>query len=104
MNEKDFQNKLDELLLQINDLPEDKRAPLLELAEETKTRHEKIRQTIKSLQDSVDYLRLGVKYLVFDLEATRRENEQLRTMLRGPGANPNINNDHASDNDAEDND
>lgn len=84
MNERDFQNKLDELLLQINDLPEDKRGPLQQLAEETRNRHDKIRDTIKSLQDSVDYLRLGVKYLVFDLEATRRENDQLRNMLRGP--------------------
>lgn len=84
MNERDFQNKLDELLLQINDLPEEKRGQLRQLAEETRSRHEKIRETVKSLQDSVDYLRLGVKYLVFDLEATRRENDQLRTMLRGP--------------------
>jgi len=38
--------------------------------------------TVRSLQDSLDHLRLSVKYLVFDLEATRRENTYLRKMLR----------------------
>jgi hypothetical protein len=35
----------------------------------------------------MDYLRLSIKYLVFDLEATRRENAHLRQMLEEePGA------------------
>ena len=36
-----------------------------------------------SLEETLDYLRLQVKYLVFDLEATRRENMYLRRMLEG---------------------
>jgi hypothetical protein len=40
-----------------------------------------MRKTISSLQESLDYLRLSVKYLVFDLEATRRENEHLRRLI-----------------------
>jgi hypothetical protein len=32
--------------------------------------------------DSLDHLRLQVKYLVFDLEATKRENKYLRKMLQ----------------------
>lgn len=52
-----------------------------------------------SLDSSVDHLRLQVKYLLFDLEATRRENRYLRQMLesrhrRGPdgckGDDPDI--------------
>jgi len=35
----------------------------------------------QSVEDSLDYLRMQVKYLVFDLEATRRENRYLRQML-----------------------
>lgn len=35
-----------------------------------------------SLEDSLDFLRLNVKYLLFDLEATRRENEHLRQLLK----------------------
>jgi len=34
-----------------------------------------------SLTTSLDHLRLQVKYLLFDLEATRRENRYLRQML-----------------------
>lgn len=39
--------------------------------------------SIKSLtvEESIDQLRLQVKYLLFDLEATRRENRYLRQML-----------------------
>ena len=34
---------------------------------------------------SLDHLRLSVKYLVFDLEATRRENQYLRKLLDSSG-------------------
>ena len=34
-----------------------------------------------SVEGSLDYLRLQIKYLLFDLEATRRENRYLRQML-----------------------
>ncbi|HUS93285.1 MAG TPA: hypothetical protein VM695_15615 [Phycisphaerae bacterium] len=34
-----------------------------------------------SVESSLDFLRLQVKYLLFDLEATRRENRYLRQML-----------------------
>ena len=36
---------------------------------------------IDSLQESLDYLRICVKYQLFDLEATRRENKFLRRLL-----------------------
>jgi hypothetical protein len=38
-------------------------------------------QTEADLADSLNQLRLQVKYLLFDLEATRRENRYLRQML-----------------------
>lgn len=81
MNDQDFQNKLGELLDQIEQLPESQRPKLEELAHETRRRHERMRQTLSELQESLDYLRLSVKYLVFDLEATRRENKYLRSLL-----------------------
>lgn len=88
MNEQDFQAKLGELINQINNVPEGERTDLLKLAEETKSRHDRMKKTIGELQDSLDYLRLSVKYLVFDLEATRRENQYLRKLLdRQAGAN-----------------
>ena len=81
MNEHDFQAKLGELIGQIDQLPTEHRDQLHELAQQARERHQKIRQTVRGLQDSLDYLRLSVKYLVFDLEATRRENQYLREML-----------------------
>jgi hypothetical protein len=41
-----------------------------------------VNQSLSSVQESLDYLRLSIKYLVFDLEATRRENGYLRKMLQ----------------------
>ncbi len=81
MNEQDFQQKLSDLIQQIDTLPEGQRGPLSDLARETKDRHERMRKTVADLQESLDYLRLSVKYLVFDLEATRRENDYLRKLI-----------------------
>ncbi len=81
MKENDFNNKLSELLEKIEELPQDQQGRLRALADETKKRHDTIRETVKALQDNLDHLRLSVKYLVFDLEATRRENVYLRNLL-----------------------
>ncbi|HUB23998.1 MAG TPA: hypothetical protein VL992_01115 [Tepidisphaeraceae bacterium] len=81
MDEQDFQKRLAELMGEISTLPASERQKLQDLAEETRLRHEKLRQTVSNLQESLDYLRLSIKYLVFDLEATRRENGYLRKML-----------------------
>jgi len=81
MKENDFQARLANLLEQIETLPESDRPKLAQLATETQSRHQRMKKTIVELQDSLDHLRLSVKYLVFDLEATRRENKYLRNML-----------------------
>jgi len=81
MDENTFQRKLAELVREIDTLPEGEKAKLADLAEETRQRHAKLKQTVTNLQDSIDYLRLSIKYLLFDLEATRRENGYLRKML-----------------------
>ena len=50
-----------------------------------------MKKTLTELQDSLDHLRLTVKYLVFDLEATRRENKYLRQLIdaqEGTGDHP----------------
>ncbi|MEO0630775.1 MAG: transcriptional regulator [Planctomycetota bacterium] len=81
MQQDDFQTQFQKLLEKIEDLPADQRGNLEHLASETKERHQRMKKTISDLQESLDYLRVSVKYLVFDLEATRRENKQLRGML-----------------------
>ncbi len=81
MNEETFQKKLAELVAEIGTLPEEDRERLTTLAEQTRARHEQLKETVGQLQESIDFLRLSIKYMLFDLEATRRENTQLRKML-----------------------
>lgn len=81
MDEQAFQSKLTELMNKINELPEQERPTLQRLAEEAKRRRERIQASVGELQESLDYLRLTIKYLVFDLEATRRENSYLRKLI-----------------------
>ena len=66
---------------EISTLPASERAKLSKIANETRQRHEQLQRTVSGLQESLDYLRLSIKYLVFDLEATRRENAYLRKLL-----------------------
>jgi len=40
-----------------------------------------VHPTAAGVEESIDYLRLQIKYLMFDLEATRRENRYLRQLL-----------------------
>ena len=81
MNETEFQSKLADLMKEISTLPKAERDKLTFLAEKSQQRHQKLRKTVHDLQESLDYLRLAIKYLVFDLEATRRENANLRKLL-----------------------
>ena len=81
MDEGTFQKKLSELVSEIRTLPEQDRAKLAMLAEETRQRHQELKKTVHTLHESIDFLRLSIKYLLFDLEATRRENSYLRKML-----------------------
>lgn len=81
MDEKTFQAKLGELMGEISTLPKAEREKLTAMAQQTQARHQRLKQTVGELQESLDYLRLSIKYLMFDLEATRRENNYLRKML-----------------------
>ena len=81
MDEAIFKKQLNDLVGEINLLPESERQKLSVLAEQTRQRHDEIKKTVTSLHESIDFLRLSIKYLLFDLEATRRENKYLRKML-----------------------
>ncbi|HOW72896.1 MAG TPA: hypothetical protein PKY77_20030 [Phycisphaerae bacterium] len=81
MDEGAFQKRLGELVDEIKALPKPDRDKLALLAEETKQRHQELKKTVNNLHESIDFLRLSIKYLLFDLEATRRENGYLRKML-----------------------
>ena len=86
MDEDTFQKKLAELITEIGTLPRGERDKLELLVAQTRERHEQLKATFSSLQESIDFVRLSIKYLLFDLEATRRENAQLRKMIEGGGS------------------
>ena len=81
MDELMFQKKLGELMGEISTLPKAEQEKLTAMAADAQNRHAKLRKTVGDLQESLDYLRLAIKYMVFDLEATRRENRYLRQMI-----------------------
>lgn len=97
MDEKTFQSKLAELMGEISTLPKAEREKLENLAAKAKTRHSQLRKTVTDLQESLDYLRLAIKYLMFDLEATRRENAYLRNMLESQSRRPDRRNEDEDD-------
>lgn len=74
MDEESFRRKLGEILGVMDHTATERRG-------EDGDWSEQLRDSVARLHAAVDHLRLRVKYLVFDLEATRRENDYLRTML-----------------------
>ena len=82
MDEAIFEGKLNELVKEIGSLPEPQRDKLIMLAKRTSRCHKQLRNSVNKLQESLDYLRVSIKYMIFDLEATRRENVELKRLLK----------------------
>ena len=80
-DEHTFDRRMSALLQQLAALPAGLESSFPE--GEGAARKEKVRTALDNLQSSMDWLRVSVKYLVFDLEATKRDNERLRGLLRG---------------------
>ena len=85
MDDAVFEERINELVKEIGSVPAPNRARLLDLAKKTGQSHKKLTKSVERLQESLDCLRVSVKYLVFDLEATRRENDGLKKTLDGKG-------------------
>lgn len=58
---------------------------LNKLVRQADDRNQQLKKSIEALEESLDYLRVVTKYLLFDLEATRRENAYLRKQLEEKG-------------------
>jgi hypothetical protein len=76
-----FEEKLEELLAELRRFPMPSDSGPLFLARRNKACRQKLAKTAEGIQDSVDFLRLSIKYLLFDLEATRRENASLKRLI-----------------------
>lgn len=67
--------------------------PAFQRVVESTNRRRKILQLV---QESIGQLRLDMKYLVFDLEATRRERDRFQEQLRDLNGDQNDFNDNSS--------
>ena len=77
--------ELQEMVNAINALParyRDAVTPALHRVVECSTRRRRI---LNLVQEALSQLRLDMKYLIFDLEATRRERDQYRELLEKDG-------------------
>ena len=81
MDEEAFEQRLSELVKEIGTVPTLKKKKLFLLAKKSQDSQRQLRQSVNNLQESLDYLRVSIKYMLFDLESTRRENTYLRKML-----------------------
>ncbi len=77
--------ELQEMAKAINALPahyRDSITPALQRVVECSTRRRRI---LNLVQEALSQLRLDMKYLIFDLEATRRERDEYREQLEKDG-------------------
>jgi hypothetical protein len=81
MDEAQLEDKLKELVKEFGGAADSQYKKLAILAQQTSENQRKLEKSVSSLQESLDYLRVCIKYHLFDLEATRRENEYLRRIL-----------------------
>jgi hypothetical protein len=73
--------ELNELRAHLDKLPLQWREKLLPLCERVGHFTRLQNKLVRIAQDAVDQLQLDVKYLLFDVEATRRERDELREIL-----------------------
>jgi len=81
MDEANLEDKLNELVKEFGSMPDPQRQKLAKLAKHARESQKRLQKSVDSLQESLDYLRVCIKYQLFDLEATRRENAYLRKLL-----------------------
>ncbi len=73
--------ELQALLDAIKKLPKEYQIDLAPSLLAVQQRHSRRNKTLNLIQESLGQLRLDMKYLMFDLEATRRERDALQTKL-----------------------
>ena len=81
MDETSLEDKLNELVKEFGGLVDPSYGKLATLAEQAHDSRNRLEKSVDNLQESLDYLRICIKYQLFDLEATRRENKYLRKIL-----------------------
>ncbi len=81
MKNTNIEEKLNELVREFGGSIDPRHIKLATLAKHAQDNHKRLQKSVSSLHESLDYLRICIKYQLFDLEATRRENKCLRKLL-----------------------
>lgn len=85
MNEEEFSEKLKQLIQKITNLPDDQKKLLEPMVKESIQRNKEISENTARAQSKLNEifsnLRILVKYLLFDLEATRRERDRFKQII-----------------------
>ena len=74
-------HELIELLRLADSLPAEYRPAFYQVLDRLADCLERRQRTLAYIQDSLNQMSLDLKYLIFDLEATRRERDEYRQML-----------------------
>ena len=72
---------LQKLAIALHDIPDEYAAQLAPLVDAVVESTKRRRRILTLVQDALGQLRLDMKYLMFDLEATRRERDDYRLKL-----------------------
>lgn len=82
IDEAKLEGELNELVKEFGGPVDPAYRKLAVLAKQAEDNQKQLQKSVSNLQESIDYLRICIKYQLLDLEATRRENEYLRKMLK----------------------
>ena len=85
MDQSRLEDELNDLVKEFGSMAKPQYSKLTALAKNACENQKKLKKSVGKLQESLDYLRICVKYQLFDLEATRRENKYLRKLLEEKG-------------------
>ncbi len=81
--EEPLPQDLTDLIAEVSQLPVRHRRQIEPALERVVAGTRRRRRILALVQEALSQLRLDMKYLVFDLEATRRERDQYRRTLEG---------------------
>jgi hypothetical protein len=82
MDEAKLADELNELVKQFGGTGDPTSRRLAILTKQAEDNQKELQQKVDCLRESLDYLRVCIKYMLLDIEATRRENEYLRKLLQ----------------------
>jgi hypothetical protein len=83
MDESALREKVGQLLSEVHHLPRSAQMEVMDAGQAKGVQGSAVKREMAAIEDGLDQVSLAVKYLVFDLEATKRENRLLRNLLGG---------------------